>query len=183
MKIGILSGTFDPIHNGHLALAKAAQKEAQLDEVYFLVEKKPRNKQKVTNYVQRKAMVEIALRGQKNIELLELSSQQFSVEQTLPELRERFEDAELYLIVGNDVCIDCWVGIDVLKKHVKFIVGSREGKEFVTKIPVLTLKTQLPNISSSQIRSNPAKAHELISPVVGKYIETQKLYDSESVPS
>src|SRR5437899_2632218 len=99
MKIGILSGTFDPIHKGHLALAKAALNEAKLDKVYIVIEQAPRNKQNVTDYVQRRAMVEIALRDYPNIELLELPSKQFSVAQTLPEIQECLEGAELHFIV------------------------------------------------------------------------------------
>jgi nicotinate-nucleotide adenylyltransferase len=177
MKIGILAGTFDPIHNGHLALAQAAQKEVGLDKVYIMVEHTPRSKRKVTDFVQRQAMVEIALREKPDMDFLDLGSKQFSVAETWPKIIRRFEDAELFLIVGSDTFahVDTWPGIEAI--NATFIVGTRSDDAPASKsVKSITLKTKLPKISSSQVRDDFAHAHGLINPVVGKYIETQKLY-------
>lgn len=184
-KIGILAGTFDPIHNGHLSFARSAIKEVGLDKVYFLIEKLPRKKQNVTDITQRKAMVELAITNEPNIELLELESEQFNVGQTLRELKEKFEGAELYLLMGHDIFehLPSWPGFDDLVHEVKFIVTKRQGGTIAAHdISYYVLKTPLPIISSSKVRSGDFETED-IPEQVGKYIETQKLYSAGSSSS
>ncbi len=179
-KVGIFAGTFDPIHNGHLTFAKAALDEVSLDKVYFLIEKSPRNKQNVTDPVQRQAMVELAISDVPNIELLELPSKQFDVSETLPQLKEKFENAELYLLMGHDIFenLPTWPGFDELVNNVKFIVAKRQGGTVASHdMSYHVLKTPLPTISSSKVRNGNFKTED-IPRKVGKYIETQKLYYS-----
>ena len=78
-KVGIFSGTFDPVHAGHIAFALEAMESAGLDKVYFLPESMPRRKSGVTHYAHRLAMLELALKPYNKLSILELPDKQFSV--------------------------------------------------------------------------------------------------------
>ena len=69
-RVGILSGSFDPVHKGHIAFAIDAMKQAKLDEVYFLPEVKPRRKPGVSHVSHRIAMLQIATRPYEKIKIL-----------------------------------------------------------------------------------------------------------------
>jgi nicotinate-nucleotide adenylyltransferase len=61
-RIGIYSGTFDPVHSGHISFALQSLKAAKLDKVYFLPERRPRNKQQVEHFGHRVAMLKRAIK-------------------------------------------------------------------------------------------------------------------------
>lgn len=127
-RIGIYSGTFDPIHQGHMAFAQAAIRACELDEVVFLPERRPRNKQNVTDISHRVALIERATGAIASLRALELKSDQFTVKDTLPELRTAFNSAHLTFLVGSDVVRTFtyrWEGLDVLFDQISFAVGVR----------------------------------------------------------
>ena len=66
-KIGLYGGTFDPVHNGHINIALTSFKQLGLDEVWFLIEEKPRNKIVATSYYHREKMLELALKMYPNL--------------------------------------------------------------------------------------------------------------------
>src|SRR5688572_27140829 len=103
MKIGIYSGTFDPIHLGHVAFAKEALKQCGLEKVYFLVEPRPRRKQGVKALEHRQAMVELAIAKEPALGSIILDHARFSVRQTLPVLQARFEGSEIVFLMGDDM--------------------------------------------------------------------------------
>lgn len=137
MKIGIFSGTFDPVHAGHISLALAAAQQAGLDKVYFLPERSPRRKSGVTHFAHRVAMLRLALKPYKQLEVMELPDKQFSVARTLPRLRQRLPGAELHQIIGTDMLEILagddssrqWPGISEYLSSVKLIVGLRTGND------------------------------------------------------
>lgn len=179
-KIGIFSGTFDPIHHGHLTFAKVAADEVSLDKVYFLIEPEPRNKQAVTDYNHRQAMLQLAIKNQPALDLLEVSTKQFDLEHTLPELQSRFNEDQLYLLMGSEVnSLSNWPGIDKVSK-LSFIIAARSDHS-LPKVPshiqYRMLRSELPAISSSQIRNNPNKATKLTVQSVAGYIHQHKLYN------
>lgn len=132
-RVGIFSGTFDPVHKGHIAFALTALRAAQLDAVYFVPEPSPRRKQGVTHYAHRIAMLKLALKPYKKLDVLELPDKQFSVAKTLPRLQKRFQDAELYHIMGSDMLELLasanggreWPGYDQYLRTVKLLIGVR----------------------------------------------------------
>ena len=99
--IGIISGTFDPIHLGHLALADAAMNKLKLGAIYFAPEPEPRAKKPIATYAQRKKMLHLAIKYNPNFKLLSLSSKTFSVDD-FKELRSAFGNKKIYLIFGHD---------------------------------------------------------------------------------
>jgi nicotinate-nucleotide adenylyltransferase len=179
-KIGIYSGVFDPVHHGHISFAEKALHELGLDKVYFLVEPEPRRKPHSSGVRHRLNMVWLALREHKDLELLPLDHPTFSVKETLAWLEEKFEDAELHLLMGTDLFqhLPDWPGFDSLKSRVKFVVGQR-GQMDSSQVPIehQAITAELPDLASSDIRQLPAE--EMASAVpdnVAKYIKAEQLY-------
>jgi nicotinate-nucleotide adenylyltransferase len=129
-RIGVYSGTFDPIHAGHIAFADATQKVCALDRVIFLPEKQPREKQHVSDIAERLALLDQATEPYKNLHVQQLESAQFSVQHTLPELRRLLGDANFTLLVGSDVVrtfLYRWEGLATLLAEVSLAIGMRAG--------------------------------------------------------
>lgn len=128
-RVGIYAGTFDPIHEGHLAFARSATNQCGLDKVFFLVEPRPRRKQGVRALEHREAMVRLVIAGDDNFGMILLEQSSFSVEETLPKLRALYSGAELYMLLGEDVFahLNSWPHIEELLEQCGFIVGIRKG--------------------------------------------------------
>lgn len=172
-KIGIFPGTFDPIHEGHIAFAEAAAINENLDAVYFLPEKKPRNKTHVTDQSARIELIDACINGRDNMYTLQLSEDCFSVKVTLPSLLKYFHNAELFLLVGSDVFMNlhAWDAVETLLGSISVIVGfrnkfsSEDFRKIEEQLPITSKKpssiskieTEYKNMSSSQIRNNKIK--------------------------
>ncbi len=106
-RIGIFSGTFDPIHVGHVEACLVALGALELDEVLVMIEKNPTRKTNVTSYDHRKKMVKIALQDFKHISFFDHAknsrSENIKFENTLPQFRQQYPDAQVCLIVGSDM--------------------------------------------------------------------------------
>ncbi|MCW1908413.1 MAG: DUF2492 family protein [Candidatus Saccharibacteria bacterium] len=166
MKIGILSGSFDPVHAGHIALALAAKDAAGLDEVYFAPEVKPRGKAGVTHIAHRVAMLEQSVKPHQNLHVLEFSDANFTPAKLLPKLRARFGDAALYFICGEDMLTHMptarWPLLHRLLEEMTLIVGRRAKQsqaetllkqlKILRKPYIVTAPHQ--GVSSSAIRSS-----------------------------
>jgi len=151
-RIGIIGGTFDPVHEGHLNLALDAMEQAQLDAVWFMPAKIQPFKQdrKVTEPVQRLAMLALAVEGHPGllISTLEMELEGVSYTyRTLREVRRRLLDERMaaaaesqtadsasetdttYFITGTDTFIkmDTWMHAEELLTENAVIVGSRPG--------------------------------------------------------
>jgi nicotinate-nucleotide adenylyltransferase len=107
VKLGILGGTFNPIHNGHLAMAEAARAAHGLDLVLFVPAGQPPHKEggDIAPGQDRLRMVVLATAGREglgvsDVELLR-AGRSYTVE-TLEELRRRYPEAELFFILGED---------------------------------------------------------------------------------
>ena len=114
-KIGILGGTFDPIHNGHLMMAEAACEEAALDELWFMPTGTPAYKkeiQRVTDGEHRARMTELAVAGHpgwscSRIEL-ERTGNTYTAD-TLKQLAVQRPDDRFYYIVGSEHSWIIWI--------------------------------------------------------------------------
>ncbi len=127
-KIGIYSGSFDPIHIGHITFALQAINEAGLSKVYFLPERMPRDKHVHEHFGHRVAMVKRAIKPHPKLAILELDDRTFSVKRTLPKLNKKFNDSELVFLFGSDKISSManWSDIDKLLKSSGLIIGLRE---------------------------------------------------------
>ena len=135
MRIGILGGTFDPVHVGHLVGAVNARYSLGLDRVLLVVANEPWQKvdaRAVTPARDRLAVVEAAVAGHEGIEASSLEIDRGGVSytaDTVAELAERDPGAELFLLVGADVVagLDTWERVDQVRAGVTLVAMSRPG--------------------------------------------------------
>ena len=201
-KIGILGGTFDPIHNGHMYMARAACDELGLDRVLIIPAGKPYFKGNITPYEMRCDMVKAAIsdygykEGQDG--LFEISYLESDTDkptytyETLGRLHENLSDSEFYFICGTDVfdSIGSWKRPEEVLEMAIICVFARSS-DVISEESALTLKriysdskhiflnTRIPDISSTQIRGRIAdglSVEDLVSPSVAEYIITNGLY-------
>lgn len=133
-RIGIFAGSFDPIHKGHISFALKALQSANLNEIYFVPETKPRGKQGVTHIAHRMAMLKLATKPYNKLKVLDLLDKQFSVSTTLPRLQKLFPNSRLLLLLGSDVFehLPDWPLADRLLGQVGIIIGVRAHSDTIT---------------------------------------------------
>ncbi len=164
-KIGIYAGTFDPVHAGHITFALQALHAAKLDKLYFLPERRPRNKQHVEHFGHRVAMLMHAAVPHPQFEVLELVDASFSVERTLPRLEREFAGNQLVFLFGSDVVTSLadWPKADRLLASSELVIGLRhkDDRDSVHKIieawptqpQVVTMfDSYAPGVSSGLVR-------------------------------
>ncbi len=197
-RLGILGGSFDPIHLGHKTLAEASLKEAKLDEVIIMPAKVQPFKQhkKVTEDFHRLAMAELTFEGNNKIHVSDYEIHNSVISytyDTLAYFRKKHPDYDIYFIVGTDsfLSLETWYeGIDLLENF-SFIVSVRPGyreSELEEKIlkyrqlygaNVIKIEAQMPSISSTEIREKLTrgdKVNDLIPECVERYIKENGLY-------
>ncbi|MBU4304667.1 MAG: nicotinate-nucleotide adenylyltransferase [Candidatus Omnitrophica bacterium] len=159
-RIGILGGTFDPIHLGHLFLAETARLNLKLDKVLFIPAWRPphKNRADISDAEMRYAMIKLATAGNPWFcpSRIEIKKQDvsYSVE-TLRSLRKRYPDADFYFIIGSDALpeLKTWKQIEEIYELCRFVVAPRPDMEKCS-LPkkALFLKGGFLNISSTTIR-------------------------------
>ena len=190
--IGVLGGSFNPVHGGHLALAQSALVELNLDRIYFVPARiSPfKTASVLVSAAHRLAMLRLALRAKKwaRISKVELDrpGASYTVD-TVRFFRKRWRDDQIFLILGADAAADFhrWKRSDIIAKNCFIVVGNRNKKSF-TKLNTAFLKEglkqPLPKVSSSQIRADLAKkklsAQRYLDRAVYRYIIQKKLYQS-----
>lgn len=105
MKIGIMGGTFDPIHNGHLMLGEYAARQFRLQRVWFLPNGNPPHKSGEISIRHRIEMVKLALEGHDRFELNLYEAEKGTVSysyDTIRNLNELYPEHEFYFIIGAD---------------------------------------------------------------------------------
>jgi nicotinate-nucleotide adenylyltransferase len=166
MRVGIFSGTFDPVHHGHMAFAEEAIKRCHLDQVVFLPEPTPRFKTGVTSIEHRQAMLELATKEKDYLRVLVVGDKQFTVADTLPRLRSSFEGSELVIMMGSDVFLNSlprWPGVEDMPSTVDLIVGVRGGEDLAllrshapslaASFKITFVTTGLDDVSASKVRT------------------------------
>ena len=131
-KVGILGGTFNPIHNGHMSIAKAALSECKLDEVWFIPNGCPPHKKidDSITAISRYNMVSASIVGEEffYINDIELSSTDYNyTHMTLHELHKAFPNNEYYFILGEDSLksFSTWKKPELICKYASIIVAIR----------------------------------------------------------
>lgn len=101
-RVGIYSGSFDPVHAGHVSFALQAQKVAGLEHIFFMPERRPKTNLEAEHYTHRAAMIDRALRPYEQFSLLDLPDARLTL-QSLPRLRQALpKNAQLNLLVGAE---------------------------------------------------------------------------------
>ena len=131
--IGLLGGTFDPVHNGHLTVARLAIERCRLDRILFLPAPSPPHKERpLTPFFHRAAMLEAALAGEPRMALSTLEAERpppsYTVD-TLRELYRRLGNHHYHLIVGADMFIEItlWHRYLEIFELADLIVAARPG--------------------------------------------------------
>lgn len=190
MRVGILGGTFDPIHRGHLHLAREARRKLRLDKVLiipaFIPPHKEARKGKIAPAAHRRRMIELALEGHPSFELcdweLRLRKKVYTVE-TLRALKRMYpRGAEFFLLTGADniEILDHWRHLDQILRLCRFVIATRPPyKEKVLAKGFLRLPIRPVPISSTQVRRQ-AKLNKdlgrLVPAPVARYIRLHTLY-------
>jgi len=190
--IGIFGGTFNPIHNTHLKMAKLAKKKFGLKKVIFIPAGRPPHKEIYDRITlqERYRMICLALKGFPSFSTspieLKRPGKSYSVE-TVESLKKRFrKDTELFFIIGSDSLAELftWKRIYKLLRLCKFIVFQRP------KFPVKVVNRRLENrvefvsmrpqkVSSTEIRKMIKKGQDISNFVpksVARFITKRKLY-------
>ena len=191
-RIGIYSGSFDPIHKGHLAFALEAVDAARIERVYFAPEAKPRRKPGITHAAHRLAMVRLSVRLHHRLDLLDLPDKYFSANTTIPRLKQLFPEDELLLLIGSDVLehMHTWPGVQFLLEHMGLVVAVRgqddlaNALEYASRLPVIPrefhiIESNKPQLASRYIRHSLAAGNGSpdILPSVHAYAKQHWLYD------
>jgi nicotinate-nucleotide adenylyltransferase len=194
MRLGIMGGTFDPIHNGHLWIADAARTQLNLDRVLFIPNEAPPHKRSAyTSSRGRAEMVGLAIEPTPQFELsmieIERGGTSYAVD-TLRTIQDRWPKAELFFIVGSDTMVDVpnWRQPDQILRMCRFAVVPRPDALYADELSQLTPEYQqqidmLPpcplDISSTDLRNRVAGGLSLqgLTPdAVVAYIEQHGLY-------
>jgi nicotinate-nucleotide adenylyltransferase len=188
MRIGIYGGTFNPVHHGHLILARQALEEFKLDRLVFVPAAE--SPFKIQNHSapagDRLAMLRLAIAGEDRFSVdpleIERGGISYSID-TVKMFRNRDPGAELFFLVGEDNAdrLTEWHRFEELKKLVYFVVLSRSEDFQSPEYPVVQRRIE---ISSTEIRNRVANQESityLVPESVKHYIEQHQLYQGERV--
>lgn len=200
MKIGIMGGTFDPIHNGHLMLGEYAYRQFELDEIWFMPNGNPPHKQERndrTDARDRAEMVRLAIEGNGAFRLEEYEVNRTEISysyQTMEYFKQKYPKDHLYFIIGADslFALEKWVHPERIFKTCTILAAYRDEMNnrsiMNSKINELNHKynadirllvTPLMNVSSHELRDKLKKGMSIADDVpeaVEKYILCHNLY-------
>lgn len=199
MKIGIMGGTFDPIHIGHLLLGEFAFEQFSLDEIWFLPNGNPPHKdtgEMDTSLEHRVEMVRAAISGSPHFKL-SLHEAKEGIHsytyQTMLEFHEMYPDNQFYFILGADslFSIEEWKYFKGIFSYCTILAAMRDDKDVRDmkkqiaylkkkyKAEIELLMAPLLEISSTTIRKRAAKGltvHYMVPDKVADYIKEHHLY-------
>ena len=204
MKIALFGGTFDPIHNGHIALCEAFKKELCLDRIILMPTAQPPHKLKteMAPAAHRAAMCELAAEPYPYISVSRVEiargGASFTAD-TLDIMSERFKDAEWYLLMGADMflTVSTWFRYDDIKARAVLCTVPRDDISAETlaahaeKLTAdgarcIVVSANTPRISSTALRKairdqDNRNWRRFLSPAVADYIEDHDLYLPDSM--
>ncbi len=189
-RIGLLGGSFDPVHNAHLALGRQALTELQLDELRWVpVGQAWQKARPLTAAPHREAMLRLAIAGERRFVLERCELQRPGPSYTLDTVRElqaHEPEAQWFLVIGQDqfASLHTWVGFEQLLPRVTLAVAQRPDTKIDADARVLAAdrrRLQLPamGISATDIRARAAAGQDigaLVPPAVAHYIHQHRLY-------
>lgn len=196
-RIGILTGTFDPVHEGHVAVARVVRQQCGLESVWFWPNARPAHKVPVADLGARLAMLQLALSDEAFLEVAPLEVNDFDQPHTLEyftEVLARFGGQEFVFIVGEDTLsgLDTWRDVESVVNNTSYIMVQRPGApthsltdlrqrlgDLGTSLRVEVVQAPLVyNVSSTAIRQSlscsrqPAGLH----PLVAQYARSVGFY-------
>ena len=187
MKLAIYGGTFDPIHHGHLIIAREALETLGPDEVIFVPARVSPFKKTtpVASGEIRLSMLRAAIENEIGFAVddceLRRPAPSYTID-TVKEIRRRKNNAEIYCLIGEDNVDELtkWHRFAELEKMVRFIVLDRTGQRPSHSYQVIRRKIE---ISATEIRKRVASRrsiHYFVPPAVAEIIQREKLYLEQS---
>ncbi|WP_261806108.1 nicotinate-nucleotide adenylyltransferase [Lapidilactobacillus luobeiensis] len=184
--VGIVGGTFNPVHNGHLVMADQVMQQLKLERVLFIPDANPPHVDHKTaiSAKDRAAMVALAIQHHPGFELdtLEIArgGKSYTYD-TLVELKRRHPENDYFLILGADMIayLPKWYRIADLAKLVTFVGVRRPGFPVKSKYPVIWVDAPQLATSSTQLRQLVAQGRSiryLVPDAVASYIKEKGLY-------
>jgi nicotinate-nucleotide adenylyltransferase len=195
-RLGIFGGSFDPVHNGHLALARACQQQAALDEIWFVptaIQPLKHGGPQATD-AQRLEMLRLATSDESSWRVCTLEidrgGRSYTVD-TLRQIHEELPEAELFFLMGADVIRDVprWKEPDEIFSLATAVIVTRVGKppedaavlKLISLLQDRPLMVEMPaqDVSSSEIRRRCAANEPIdgfVPPPVGGFIAANNLY-------
>ena len=181
MKIAIYGGTFNPIHKGHIKIAKYCIKELDLDKLFFVPNYKSpfKKNEENLNPQDRLNMINIVL--EKNMFVSDFEIKRKGVSYTIDTVKyfkNKFPNDEIYLIIGSDNLnkIHKWKNIEQISKLTKIIIFKRENnirKDILKKINAISMNNPIFDYSSSNFKKG---QFNNVDERVMKYISSNYLY-------
>jgi nicotinate-nucleotide adenylyltransferase len=186
LRLGLYGGSFDPIHHGHLILARQALEDLSLDRVIFIpaVESPFKPNQSSASAADRFAMVELAIKDEPSFTVDPLEIEREAPSYTIDTARTysvRYPQETLFFLVGEDhlPALTKWNEFEELVRLVKFAILSRSDLPLNVEYPVVRRRFDL---SSTEIRNRVANnlpISYLVPEDVVRYIQEKKLYQGE----
>lgn len=196
MNIGIFAGTFDPIHNGHIAFARTAISEAQLDKVIIVAEKEPYRKKPHASWDHRQAMIERATEKVEQVDhdyqFAAALAHQHTMKDMLAQAQQHYgKEHPFWFLVGSDLFehLHQWHNLIGAEQYGGFVVALRddhtktwfEGQKQVLKDfteSVVIVNNPYPHVSSSKIRvdTKEGRVSTAVPQNVAEYIANHNLY-------
>jgi nicotinate-nucleotide adenylyltransferase len=192
-KIGLMGGTFDPVHTVHLIAAEQARTNLGLDEVWFIPAHIPPHKREkhITDDSHRLAMLGLAIQGNPafclsrvEMDAANMGKPSFTYD-TMLYLNNHYPEAAFYFIIGGDMVeyLPHWHRIDELVQIVRFAALARPGYSLKHRYGDRVIEVEMPqlDVSSTMIRnfvSQRRSIRYLVPEAVRLYIEENGLYGS-----
>ena len=190
LRLGVLGGTFDPVHIGHLILAEAAREELALDRLLFVPAGQPWRKagRDIATAADRLAMLEFAVSDNPAFEVctieVEREGPSYTVE-TLSEIKARSLPAQIFFIVGEDALEDMpnWKEPERIAELAEIVAAPRPGRPSPHETGRITLLRGMPiiGVSATAVRERVRDGRPiryLVPPAVEDYIRRRQLYIS-----
>lgn len=185
-RVGILGGTFNPPHIGHLIIAHHAGTQLGLEKVYLMPDAEPPHVDEKPFIAahHRKEMVERAIEGNDFLDIetieIERGGKSYTID-TMKELCHRNPDTDYYFIIGGDMVgyLSKWERIDELLELVQFVGIARPGYPRTSAYPVIWVDAPAIEVSSTQIRNmvkNNQSLRYIVPSSVEAYIKKEGLY-------
>ena len=179
-KIGIMGGTFDPIHYAHLNMANAAKSAFALDFILFIPTGVSYMKEGVSSNLHRFEMTKLAIRNREDFYIndIEINREGNTYTcDTLKCLKSEYPDAEFYFICGTDTLfmLEKWKNFTYLFQNMSFLLASRPDQ-------MLTLQqNKMEELSlnyDAQIQVLPVEPLDISSSSIREYLKQNRSYDS-----
>lgn len=185
-RIGILGGTFDPPHIGHLLIAEEVRIALSLDKVWFIPSSIPPHKQEAFSTANNRiAMVRKAIQNNTSFKVKTLEVERVGKSYTIDTinvLKDNYPNIDFYFIIGADMVeyLPKWHKIEELLALVTFVGVNRLGFTVESTYPILNVEVPSIDVSSTLIRNrimDNVSVNYLLPELVYDYIKENRLYE------